>query len=268
MSINRQRFLARYVASLEIAAREPGKHTWFDIVAKTDEVTEIFIYDEIGYWGVSASDFIRDLKGVKSKSINLRLNTPGGMVTDGHAIFNALKDHPATVCTSNDALAASMGSILQLLGSPVFGGGGITMAKNALFMIHNPWGFAMGDSEEMMKTANLLDKMTGILADTYVEATGKTKEEILQAMKDESWYTAEEAKAMGFCTTISGENKEAAASVSVAMFDDVPEHVLKAIAENKAAIQNTVVDEPEPESEVKPNLIAFRKKQLELLELN
>lgn len=205
----RGNFYARYLSSLALAEREPGKHRWYSLSAK-DDTTEVYVYDEIGFYGISAAQFVSDLKGIKTPNILLRLNTPGGMVTDGIAMFNALKEHPSKVTTCTDSLAASMGSILALAGSEKNGGGGVRMAKNAFFMVHNPWGFVIGDDEDMAKGAEVLGKMKGVLADEYAAKTGMPKEECLSVMKAESWYTAEEAKAAGFVDEIMGEVEPAA----------------------------------------------------------
>jgi len=189
--------------------------SWYSIENKSDEA-EVLIYDEIGIWGIEASQMVRDIKAISAKTIKARLNTPGGSVFDGIAIANAFKEHPAKVEMHIDALAASIGSIIALAGDSVH------MAKNAYFMIHNPWGLAIGDSAEMRKTADLLDKITGTLIDTYVDRSGKKPDEIRQWMDDETWFTAQEAKAAGFVDEITGET-DAKAAFDLSVFAKVPE---------------------------------------------
>ena len=77
------------------------------------------IYDEIGAWGVTAKDFIAGLKEHKGKALTVRINSPGGEVFDGAAIYNALKRHKGGVITQIDGIAASMASYIALIGSPV-----------------------------------------------------------------------------------------------------------------------------------------------------
>jgi ATP-dependent Clp endopeptidase proteolytic subunit ClpP len=178
-------------------------NNWYAIQAKAaDESADVMIYDVVGAWGVSAQQFVTDLKGLKAKTINVRLNTPGGDVFDGLAIYNALRDHPAKVVTRVDGLAASMGSVIAQAGDER------RMAKNAYMMIHNPWSMAAGDAAEMRKSADLLDKVCGTLAQTYADRTGKSVDEMKAAMAETSWYTADEAKAAGLCDAVDDDNEE------------------------------------------------------------
>ena len=173
--------------------------------ALANGATEIYVFDEIGYWGVTAKDFARDLKEVKPNgSIDLHINSPGGSVTDGIAIYNLLKNHSSTVNVIIDGLAASMASVIAMAGDT------ITMPENALMMIHNPWGGAMGDADELRKTAEILDKMKSALISAYSAKTGKDADEIGQLMDAETWMTGSEAVEMGFATQVSAEVKLAA----------------------------------------------------------
>lgn len=186
---------------------------WFSISAKSAQnAAEVLIYDEIGLWGVSAKDFVDEINELDVAHIDLRLNTPGGSVFDGNAIYNALKRHPASVTTHIDGLAASMGSVIALAGDEV------RMAENALYMIHNPWTLAMGDAAEFRATATILDKLRDGIVTTYVQKTGKEPSELFAAMDAETWFTAEEAKAFGFVDEISGrKDAKASATIKAAM---------------------------------------------------
>jgi ATP-dependent Clp endopeptidase proteolytic subunit ClpP len=180
--------------------------SWYKIkaAAKASEpdAVDVLIYDEISMWGVSAQDFVKDLQGVTAKTINLRINSPGGSVFDGTAIFNALKAHPAKVVAHIDGVAASIASIIALAGDEV------RMSPNAFFMIHNPWGFSIGDAAEMRKMADVLDKIGGTLAKTYADKCGKPVSEVQDLMDSETWMTADEAKDAGFVDCIDGEDDE------------------------------------------------------------
>ena len=169
---------------------------------------------------MDAKQFVKDLAGVTAKSIRLRMNSPGGNVFDGIAIYNALKNHPATVNVEVDGLAASIASIIAMAGDSIH------MAKNAFLMIHNAWALAIGDSEEMRKMADVLDKIDTTMMRTYAERTGATQRDIRQMMTDETWMTADEAKEMGFCDTV-GDPVEVAASFDWSKFDykRVPENL-------------------------------------------
>lgn len=173
---------------------------WYEFKALENGATEIYVYDEIGFWGITAKDFARDLKELDPKGeINLRINSPGGSVTDGIAIYNLLKNHKAKVNTFVDGLAASMASVIAMAGDT------ITMPENALMMIHNPWGGAMGDADELRKTADVLDKMKTALVSAYVNKTGLADTEIAALMTAETWMTGAEALEKGFATQITDE---------------------------------------------------------------
>lgn len=178
--------------------------SWYTISAKKNSNAEIMIYEEIGIWGISAKDFIKDLNALDVEKISLRLNTPGGSVFEGNAIYNALVRHKAKVTTYIDGLAASMGSIIALAGDEIH------IADNGFYMIHNPSGFAFGDSEAMRERANLLDKLAEAMVRIYVDKTDLSEDEIIQAMNDETWYSASEAKENGFVDVIDEEIQVAA----------------------------------------------------------
>ncbi len=94
-------------------------NSWFRMQASADNQVEIYIYDEIGYWGVTARQFVNDLKALGDVThINLHINSPGGDVFDGIAIFNALKHHGASITVHIDGLAASMASVIAMVGKP------------------------------------------------------------------------------------------------------------------------------------------------------
>lgn len=172
------------------------------IVAKAD-VSEIWLYDEIGKdWfgeGVTAKDFIAELTAIKSPKIDLHINSPGGQVFEGAAIYNAIKRHPAAVTTHIDGIAASIASVIALAGSTV------RMASNAMFMMHNPSGMTIGTSEDMRKTADVLDKVRETMVGAYAEKSGQSADAIIALLNDETWLGAEEAKAAGFVDEVAGK---------------------------------------------------------------
>jgi ATP-dependent Clp endopeptidase proteolytic subunit ClpP len=164
----------------------------------------ILIYDEIGYWGVTAEQFVNELNTIDAEEIELRINSPGGSVFEGMAIYNALRRHKAKVNTYIDGLAASMGSVIALAGDEV------NMAENAYYMIHNPWGGCYGEAKDMRKYADRLDEMREQIANIYQAKTGMDRDAILQAMDDETWYTGTTAQDAGFIDTLT-ETLDAAA---------------------------------------------------------
>jgi ATP-dependent Clp endopeptidase proteolytic subunit ClpP len=167
--------------------------SWYQIKALANSSAEISIYDEIGAWGVSAKSFMDELKSVGDVSdITLRLNSPGGSVFDGMAIYNQLKSHKAQITVYIDGLAASMASVIAMAGDLV------VMPENAMLMIHNPWTMTAGDAAELRKNADLLDKIKTTMLSAYTGKTGKTEDEISALMDAETWFTGSEALAHGF----------------------------------------------------------------------
>jgi ATP-dependent Clp endopeptidase proteolytic subunit ClpP len=169
--------------------------TWYQIQAKKDKLkaAEISIHDEIGLWGISASAFMRDLRGMgELDEIHLSLHSPGGDVLDGWAIYNALKSSKAKITARVEGLAASMASVI-LQAADVR-----EVHENSYVMIHNPWGLAVGDAEEMRDTAALLDKLGNGLVNAYASRTGNNESEIREMMDAETWMDGKEAVERGF----------------------------------------------------------------------
>jgi ATP-dependent Clp endopeptidase proteolytic subunit ClpP len=173
--------------------------TWYRIQAKENKpkAADISIYDEIGMWGVSASAFMRDLKSMgELDEINLSIHSPGGDVLDGWAIYNALKNNKAKVTARVEGLAASMASVILMAADE------IEIPENAYVMIHNPWGVAIGDAEELRDTAELLDKLGNGLVNAYASRTGNDEDEIREMMSAETWMDGKEAVERGFADTL------------------------------------------------------------------
>lgn len=163
---------------------------WFNLTAKSNDVHELEIYDAIdSYWGVSALDLVNQLKGVKAKQIVVRLNSPGGSVFDGMAIYNALRRHEASIKTVVDGLAASIASIIMLAGDE------IEIGTGGMVMIHNAWGVSLGNASEMRKTADTLDKIDNQLVAMYSARMGVPEDQVRDMLAAETWFTADEAVA-------------------------------------------------------------------------
>lgn len=207
------------MAQLNNRKQRPGGGSWYSMSAKDTGPVEVFIYDEIGGWGISAADFVRDLRAHKGKDLSVRLNTPGGDVFAGNLIYNALRDHKGEVSTIIDGVAASIGSVIAMAGKT------LTMAENAFLMIHNPFAILAGDAEELRGKADLLDKIKGTMANAYAEKSGKDLKTINAWMNDETWFTAQEAKDAGFCDEVGGEMK-IAASFDLSIYSHAPAHLL------------------------------------------
>jgi ATP-dependent Clp endopeptidase proteolytic subunit ClpP len=181
--------------------------TCFTFKASADESApaEILIYDQIGrdFWsgeGVVAKEFAQELAKIPAaRKITVGINSPGGSVHEGLAIYNLLSARRNQVTCRIDGLAASIASIIALAGSK------LVMPASALLMIHDPSGICMGTADEMREMATALEKHKEALVNVYEEKTKKPRAEIEQAMKDETWFTAADAKAFGLVDDVTAE---------------------------------------------------------------
>lgn len=187
------RFESRIVASF-VAAKLP--ETLAFRAADGDAPAEILLYDEIGFWGVTAKEFVLALASAGEGPLTLRINSPGGDVFDGLAIYNALRSRKAPVNVVVDGLAASAASFIAMAGSSV------SMAEASMMMIHNAWGVVMGDRHDMAEMSAVMEKIDGQLASIYAGKSGKAAADIGAMMDAETWLTSTEAKEAGFCDTV------------------------------------------------------------------
>jgi ATP-dependent protease ClpP protease subunit len=187
-------------------ARVPSARQWYSIAAHDGGAAEIMIYDEIGYWGVMARDFVRDLAAVTAPRITVSINSPGGDVFDGIAIYNALRQHPAAVDVRIDGLAASAASFIAMAGATV------EIQPQAQMMIHEGAGLCIGPAADMSAMAELLNKTSQSIADIYAQRAGGTPDDWRERMRAETWYTAGEAVDAGLCDGIVEAKHEAVAA--------------------------------------------------------
>lgn len=196
-----------------------------------DGAGEIFIYgDIVSYrWDeedTTSNSFKDDLDSLGDVStINLYINSPGGSVFEGVAIHNMLKRHKAKINVYVDALAASIASVIAMAGDTIF------MPKNAMMMIHNPWTVAMGNSKELRKVADDLDRISVSAIETYLQKAGDKleKEKLKQMLDDETWLSADDAYQYGLCDVVQEAN-DMAASISEDLFSkykNVPKQLIE-----------------------------------------
>lgn len=167
----------------------------------------IYLYDMIvaddmeaeWYGGISPLSFVKTLAEMDVELIHLRINSPGGDVFAGRVMEQAIKNVDAKVVAHIDGLAASAATYVALAADEV------VMSEGSLFMIHQAWSMAWGNSEDMLQVAGLLEKIDGTLVKTYAKVTGRSEDEILEWMKAETWFTAEEAISIGFADRIAEE---------------------------------------------------------------
>lgn len=189
-----------------------GNH-WYKITNIGQNAAEIWVYAEIGMWGITAEGLVSELAALNVADITVHLNSPGGDVFDGIAIMNALRDHPAYVTVKVDALAASIASVIAQAGNKII------MGRNSTMMIHNASGYAQGEAEDLEKMATLLRSTTENIANVYTERAGGKAKDWLAAMKEETWYTADEAVAAGLADEVAPMPTEREAHQQAAKFD-------------------------------------------------
>lgn len=246
-------------AATERAQRAQSKKDWYRIEAKAGETTaDIFIYDEIGMWGVTSGDFVRDLAKVEATELTLHLNSPGGEVFDGLAIYQAIKTSKANVTVMIDGLAASIASVIAMAGDRV------VMAPKAQFMIHDAFTMGVGNAGELRETADLLDRISDSIASVYGEKSGQPADFWRTQMAKDTWYSADEALAAGLIDEVEGKTVEkpaeslglAASTFKHASRDDAPAPAIK--PEPVGAKHSLVKEAPEtPAPEVKDERPTF-----------
>ncbi len=232
--------------------------SWYAVNAKANEPAEVMIYDEIGTFGISAEQFVKDFKAIDAKQINLRLNTPGGEVFGSTAIYNAIENHPANVTVHIDGLAASAGSFIAMAGDEV------RMAENAYLMIHNAHGGAFGESKDMRKVADVLDSVSGNMARMYAKKTGKSGAYWRELMNQETWFTADSALENGLIDAIDAPAQEAEAKFDLNIYSNIPPAVAKRWASPKSitprptATLRSASDPAKPQEHLTMNLETFK----------
>jgi len=182
-----------------------GEGRGYQMEAKAGGTAEIYLYDEISEWGISARQFAADLKELGPVTlIVLRINSIGGQIMHGLAIFNLLKGHPARVEVHVDGVAASMASAIAMSGDE------IVIAENAFMVIHNPIGGEYGEADDLRAMADVLDKLKVAVTNTYVARTGLDAEKVNALMAEETWLDAQQAVELGFADRIDKALKVAA----------------------------------------------------------
>jgi ATP-dependent protease ClpP protease subunit len=183
---------------------------WFNFVNEDGVTPKVYIYDEIGFWGTAASDFVKELNKIDGPLMELHLNSPGGEVFDGLAIYNALKQHNAEVHVYVDGLAASAASFIAQAGDRVI------MARNAEMMIHDGIAFAFGNEQDMLDTAKVLSNLSNNIADIYAQAaqrrgfTDTSEASFRDLMRAETWFNGRETVDAGLADEVTDTADEEA----------------------------------------------------------
>lgn len=183
----------------------PTGPRWWSITnkASSSEPSLVSIYDEIGFFGVSAGDFLAELAGVDG-DLDVHINSPGGDVFDAIAIYNSLKARKSKVAITIDGLAASAASFIAQAASP----GMLEMAPFSTMMIHDGFAAGIGNSADMRELADQLDSASDNIAGIYAERTGKPQAYWRAKMQATTWYKDTEAVADGLADRVTGKTGE------------------------------------------------------------
>lgn len=180
----------------------------YRVAARANAEAEVMIYEDVGagfFGGVTAAQFAKDLAGLGAvKTIHLRINSMGGDVFDGMAIYRRLVDHPARVVSHVDGAAVSIASVIAMAGDE------IRISESGFMMIHDAWGFATGGPDDMRRMADLLETTTSSIADVYTARTRLGVAAVRNMMAEETWMTGAEAVERGFADSVAANMRVAA----------------------------------------------------------
>jgi ATP-dependent protease ClpP protease subunit len=192
-----RRIDARVLEAARTLAASSPFDDGFKVISNAADEAEVLLYGRIGLpGGVDTEEFVRNIKSIKAKRITLRVHSVGGDVHDGYAIYNAVKGHPAYVTAIVDGIAASAGAFISMAGDKIL------MHQAADLMIHDAMVLTIGTADEYRRYADRLDKMSDQIAAIFAARAGGTTEEWRATMKDETWYTADEALEAGLIDAV------------------------------------------------------------------
>ncbi len=221
-------------------------HNWYSIRARAG-AAEISIHDEIGAFGVSARDFLGELKAIRAADrITVRINSPGGSVFDGIAIYNALRRHPAHVTVLVEGIAASIASVIVCAGDEV------VMPENAMLMLHEPSAVVSGTADDLLSMAAALEKMRSSLVSAYRDKSGLPAPEIEELLSRETWLSAAEALDLGFADRIEQPVKMAA-HFDMSRFRNAPQALAALSNQNEEAPMSKSTKTPPGKADVTPD---------------
>lgn len=195
------------------------------IRARASKASELLIFGDIGDLGfegtVKARDIVTQLSALKADTLLVRINSYGGRVDEGLAIFNALRAFPGTVTTRVEGMAASIASVIAMAGERV------EMARGSMLMIHAASSFAGGNAADLQSAADSLEKTDQTLAEIYARQTGRTAEQELDLIKStgDRWMTAEEAVEQGYADAIYDPDAQTASAAAPAYCDGLLHHL-------------------------------------------
>jgi ATP-dependent protease ClpP protease subunit len=252
--------------------RRDRRRAWYRIENNLEgESADLYIYDEIVSQeevdfcgvGISAQGFVNELQTLRGQAINLYIKSPGGLVFDGIAIYNALLRHDAPVHVIVDGIAASIASVIAMAGTD------ITMSPGSMLMIHEPYGMTVGNAADHEQQAMVLNKMADSIAGIYGRR-GDKRVNWRTKMAAESWFMAEEAVSLGLADGINESMPGATNDFDLSRYRNAPGHlasgsrnpaylVMNVLTEERRA---ALVDDPPEATEPKPRTIRDAERAL------
>lgn len=189
----------------------------WSIKQEGDDAT-VYVYDVIGglWGGVDAETFVRDVNKIEAKTINVRINSPGGDVFDARAMATALRNHSANVNAFIDGWAASAATTLAMAADR------IEIASGGFFMIHNAWTFMLGNRHELLEMAAVLEKIDQAIAADYIKRTGAESKQVAEWMDAETWFSADEALEHGFVDAVMESGTDNRPSWNLSAYRNAP----------------------------------------------
>jgi ATP-dependent protease ClpP protease subunit len=175
----------------------PARPAPLNIRAAADDRTEVLVYGPIGDWETSADEVARQLAGITTSAIDVRINSTGGLAWDGCAIYTALVRHPAEVTTHVDGIAASAASIIMQAGEQR------VVSEPARVMIHAGSGAVYGRAVDMREMADILDGLDESMAGVYAARSGGEPAHWRAAMDAATWYSADQAVEAGLADEVA-----------------------------------------------------------------
>jgi ATP-dependent protease ClpP protease subunit len=194
-------------------------------VNAADDSADIYVYGDIGGWwdGIQPADIAKEIADLDVETLNVHVNSPGGIVWDGFAIYNAFAAHSAHVVMNVEAVAASIASVIVMAGDE------IRIGESANIMIHKPWSFAIGDADIMRQEAELLDNLEQGIVDIYAARTGNDDAALKNWIKAETWFRGQKAVDEGFADSVipnKQKEKKAARSALLNLYKHTPSDLL------------------------------------------
>lgn len=195
----------------------------YDTIVSSDAEAEFF-------GGVSPKAFIEQINAIDAPVIHLRINSPGGSVFAARAMEQALREHKSRIVAHVDGYSASAASFLMMAADE------IVMAKGAMVMIHKAWTLTFGNADDLLQTAELLEKIDGTLVETYASRTGQPRDQIAKWMADETWFDADESVAAGFADRIAESQPQARTAWDLSAYVNPPRQQVPEPAKARADV--------------------------------